>query len=230
MNITLIIQRRKQENFSRISKSFCLGKTFPKDIPSHLARGLRGSDSTETIGKKSIRVFGAAQPVSQTKVMAQVLQEELEKGINPEETLIVLPDENLLLPVLHSVSGYVEKLNVTMGFPIGATPVFNLVEILIELQINRKGPDFNHRPVLALLGHPYLIAEDAGAANVKRKEILHRNWVYIPMGYLASETHLHRLIFRPLKGVFCHTCVPSLRPSEISVQLPILIKSIFFIL
>ena len=35
--------------------------------------------------------------------------------------------------------GYVEKLNVTMGFPIGATPVFNLVELLIELHINRKG-------------------------------------------------------------------------------------------
>ena len=177
-----------------------LGKTFPKDIPSHLARGLRASDASEAMGKKSIRVFGAAQPVSQTKVMAQVLQEELEKGINPEETLIVLPDENLLLPVLHSVSGYIEKLNVTMGFPIGATPVFNLVELLIELHISRKGSDFNHRPVLALLGHPYLIAEDAGAANVKRKEILYRNWVYIPMGYLASATHLHRLIFKPIEG------------------------------
>ena len=177
-----------------------LAKTFPKDIPSHLARGLRGSDSTQTTGKKSIRIFGAAQPVSQAKLMAQVLQEELEKGINPEETLIVLPDENLLLPVLHSVSGHVEKLNVTMGFPIGATPVFNLVELLIELHINRKGSDFNHRPALALLGHPYLIAEDAGASNVKRKEILHRNWVYIPMGYLASATHLHRLIFQAIEG------------------------------
>lgn len=176
-----------------------LGKTFPKDIPSNLIFGFRKPDLTDTAGNKSIRIFGAAHPVSQTKVMAQVLQDELIKGINPEDTLIVLPDENLLLPVLHSVSGYVEKLNVTMGFPIGATPVFNLVEILVELQINRKGSDFNHRQVLALLGHPYLIAEDAGVSNTKRKEILNQNWVHIPMGYLASETVLHRLIFKPIE-------------------------------
>lgn len=169
-----------------------LGKTFPDDVPANFASGLHGNDN---IGKKSIRVFGAAHPVSQTKLMAQVLEEELKKGMDPENSIIVLPDENLLLPVLHSVSGHVEKLNVTMGFPIGATPVFNLIELLIELQIHRKGLDFNHKQVLALLGHPYIIAEEAGVANAKRKEILTANWVYIPSGYLASETHLHRLIF-----------------------------------
>jgi CRISPR/Cas system-associated exonuclease Cas4 (RecB family) len=179
-----------------------LGKTFPKDLPSNLLSGFRKSlpgDSSEgsvPSTTKSVRLFGASQPLSQAKLMAQVLKEQMAKGINPEDTLIVLPDENLLLPVLHSVSGDVEKLNVTMGFPIGATPVFNLVEVLVEMQINSKGDEFNHREVLALLGHPYLIAEDAGVANEKRKEILSRNWVHIPMGYLASKTHLHRLIFK----------------------------------
>lgn len=181
-----------------------LGKTFPKELPSNLISGFKTFVSPEgSVEKlpetKSIKIYGAAQPVSQAKLMSQILKEALEKGINPEETLIVLPDENLLLPVLHSVSGYIEKLNVTMGFPIGATPVFNLVEILVEMQINRKGMDFNHRQVLALLGHPYLIAEDAGVANAKRKEILNRNWVHVPMGYLASETQLHRSIFKPVE-------------------------------
>ncbi len=169
-----------------------LGKTFPGDVPANFTSGLHEADGST---KKSIRVFGAAHPLSQAKLMAQVLQEQIKKGIDPENTIIVLPDEKLLLPVLHSVSGYVEKLNVTMGFPISATPVFNLIELLVDLHIHRKGLDFNHRQVLALLGHPYIIAEEAGAANAKRKEILSRNWVYIPSGYLASETQLHRLIF-----------------------------------
>lgn len=179
-----------------------LGKTFPNDIPSNLVLNYKTTDKVDINSdlkeKKLVRIFGAAQPIGQTKMMSQILWEELAKGMNAENTLLVLPDENLLLPVLHSVSGYVEKLNVTMGFPIGATPVFNLVEILVELQINRQGSDFNHRQVLALLGHPYLIAEDAGACNAKRKEILNRNWVHIPNGYLAAQTHLHRLIFSPI--------------------------------
>jgi CRISPR/Cas system-associated exonuclease Cas4 (RecB family) len=177
-----------------------LGKTFPEDIPSNFSGKTEDMISDlKTNQGKSVRIFGAAQPVSQTKLMSQVLQEELDKGIDPEDTLIVLPDENLLLPVLHSVSGSVEKLNVTMGFPIGATPVFNLIEILIEMQINRQPLNFNHRQVLALLGHPYLIAADAGVANAKRKEILNNNWVHVPMSYLSTEIQLHRLVFRPIE-------------------------------
>jgi hypothetical protein len=179
-----------------------LGKTFPKDIPSNFIASSIGNDipSDRTLSSnKSVKIFGAAQPVSQTKLMSQILQDEIDKGIDPEDTLIVLPDENLLLPVLHSISGSVEKLNVTMGFPIGATPVFNMIELLIELQINRLGESFNHRQVLALLGHPYLIAADAGVANVKRKEILSNNWVHVPMGFLASEIQLHRIVFKPVE-------------------------------
>jgi hypothetical protein len=168
-----------------------LGRTFPKDIPAHFleAPGKEG-------GVKSARLFGAAQPVGQAKLMAQVLAGELKKGILPEDTLIVLPDEKLLMPVLHGISGDVENLNVTMGFPLSSTPVFNLIELLIELQITRKDGHFNHRSVLALLGHPYVVAADPAASNARRKEILQHNWVFIPQTYLASVVELHRLIFQ----------------------------------
>ena len=90
-----------------------LGKTFPKDIQSNFIASSIGndilSDRSLSSGNKSIRVFGAAHPVSQTKIMSQVLQEEMEKGIDPEETFIALPDENLLLPVLHSISGILKS-------------------------------------------------------------------------------------------------------------------------
>ena len=145
---------------------------------------------------KSLRVFGSAQPIGQTKLMAQVLQEELKKGIVPEDTLIVLPDEKLLMPVLHGISGNVEKLNVTMGFALSNTPLFNLVELLMELQIGIRKDHFSHRQVLAILGHPYVVAADTVSANAKRKEILFHNWVSIPQSFLVTSVELHRLIFR----------------------------------
>jgi hypothetical protein len=170
-----------------------LGKTFSKDIPSHFTAALQ---SGKNAGKtKSIRVFGAAQPVGQAKVMAQVLREQLAAGIDPEDTLIVLPDEKLLLPVLHGLSADVEKLNITMGFPVSSTPLYNLVELLIEMQIGARHDQFNHRQVLALLGHPYVVAADAAVANTKRKEILSNNWVHVHRNFLASAVPLHRLIF-----------------------------------
>jgi len=169
-----------------------LGKTFSKDIPANFTALLTGKDAGLP---KSIQIYGAAQPVGQAKVMAQVLREQLGRGINPEDTLIVLPDEKLLLPVLHGLSADVEKLNITMGFPVSSTPLYNLVELLVEMQIGARHDQFNHRQVLALLGHPYVVAAEAAVANAKRKEILANNWVHVHRNFLASGVPLHRRIF-----------------------------------
>jgi CRISPR/Cas system-associated exonuclease Cas4 (RecB family) len=175
--------------FREYQKHPILGKTFSSDVPANLLTKKAESENPK------IHLFGAAQPIGQAKLMASVLNEKLQT-FKPDETLIVLPDEKLLIPVLHGVSGMVDALNVTMGFPLSSTPLSNLVEILIDLQLTRKGTDFNHRQVLAILSHPYVIAADAVSSNNKRKEILKHNWVHIPEGFLASETDLHRIIFR----------------------------------
>ena len=173
--------------FREYQRKPVLGNTFPADTPAHFQEKISSG--------KEVHLYAAAQPIAQTKLMAQVLQEGLKSGINPEETLVVLADEKMLMPVLHGISGSVDKLNVTMGFPLVNTPMFNFIELLIDLQINRKGDHFNHRQALALLGHPYVVAANAVSANEKRKEILNHNWVHIPKGYLGTEVPLHRKIF-----------------------------------
>jgi hypothetical protein len=171
------------EFFRQYQNHPVLGKTFPTDIPAHFSK------------KKNVRVIGAAQPVGQAKIMSQILQEEIAKGLIPQETLIVLPDEKLMLPVLHGVSSDVDKLNVTMGFPLSNTPMFNLIELLIEMQTHRKEDFYHHRQVISLLNHPYLISVDPAAANEKRKRIQGENWVMVPGNMLRSDHVLQKLIF-----------------------------------
>jgi hypothetical protein len=178
--------------FREYQEHAVLGKTFPDHVPAHFL------NRTDGIAKK-IKLFGAPQPIAQAKLATQVLGEALQAGMNPEDTLLVLPDEKLLLPVLHGVAGEADKLNVTMGFPLSATPMFNMMELLIELQLTRKEDHFNHRAVVALLGHPYVVAADTASSHTKRKDILFANWVQIPKSYLASTTPLHRLIFREVE-------------------------------
>lgn len=160
-----------------------LGKTFPANIPANFNQ------------KKHVRVIGAAQPVGQAKIMAQLLQEEFQKGLIAEETLLVLPDEKLMLPVLHGISASVDKLNITMGYPLGSTPMFNLIELLIELQTQRKGDFYHHRQVISLLNHPHVISTDPAAANEKRKRIQNENWVMVPGSMLRTDHVLHKHIF-----------------------------------
>lgn len=160
-----------------------LGKTFNANAPANFST------------KKNMRVIGAAQPVGQAKIMAQLLQHELENGMIPEETLIVLPDEKLMLPVLHGISGSIDKLNVTMGYPLTNTPMFNLIELLIELQTHRRGDFYHHRQVLSLLNHPHVISADPASANEKRKRIQGENWVMVPGSMLRTDHVLQKLIF-----------------------------------
>jgi hypothetical protein len=167
-----------------------LKKTFSTDVPANFSQKVQR-------GQK-LKMYGAAQPIGQAKLMAQTLSEEFKKGLIPEETLIVLPDEKLLLPVLHGIPVDFEKLNVTMGFPLSSTPLFNFLELIIDLQIQRKADHFNHRQVLAVIGHPYVVAADAASSNAKRKEILRANWVHIPKNFLATEVEIHRIIFQEL--------------------------------
>ncbi|HLT79537.1 MAG TPA: PD-(D/E)XK nuclease family protein [Cyclobacteriaceae bacterium] len=175
--------------FRELQQHSVLGKTFPDDIPANFRK------------KKSIKVMGAAQHIAQAKFAAQVLEDALAKGMKPEETLVVLPDENLLFPVLHSVSGPVPKLNVTMGFPLSSTPLFNLFELLMQMQIGARNEALNHREVMALLGHPYGVAADAANALAKRKEILDNNWVWVPQEFLQSGPELFRTMFRRVEPV-----------------------------
>ncbi len=164
-----------------------LKATFPSDIPAHFNR------------PKKVKVMGSAQHIGQAKLMSMLLGEELDKGIDPEDTLIVLPDEKLLLPVLHSVAGHVDKMNVTMGLPLASTPVFNLVEFLVELQQFHRNGHFNHRQVLAILAHPYVIGADPSHAHKTRKSILEKNQVSVPAEFLVTGPAAYQQIFIPLE-------------------------------
>jgi CRISPR/Cas system-associated exonuclease Cas4 (RecB family) len=135
--------------------------------------------------------------------MSQLVQEQFSAGMKAEETLIVLPDEKLLMSVLHGISGSVDKLNVTMGYSLIQTPLFSLVEVLMELQERKRGNEFAYRPVLGILNHPYGIAPDPDNAAMKRHEIIEKNWIQIPAGFLASGNDLHRTIFRFIEIESC---------------------------
>lgn len=47
---------------------------------------------------------------------------------------VILCNENLLQPVLHSLPQQVEKVNITMGFPLTDAPIYSFVMALLSLQ------------------------------------------------------------------------------------------------
>ena len=114
------------------------------------------------------------------------------------QTAVVLPDEQLLLPVLHSIPPQIERINVTLGYPLSGTPVASLMDFLQSLQknvrITAQAPLFYHSDVIGILRHPYVSPTCPDEVASILQSITDRNQVYIPQSSL-SVTPLLRLLF-----------------------------------
>lgn len=111
---------------------------------------------------KSISVIGAAKNVAQAKVAGSLVSEIKKIDPNLQETAVVLADENLLFPVLHSLPENLKDINVTMGYPLKNTPVagffdliFALHETGLKLSQGKTNYSFYHSDVLKFLSHAY---------------------------------------------------------------------------
>ncbi|MCL2560727.1 MAG: PD-(D/E)XK nuclease family protein [Rikenellaceae bacterium] len=116
-----------------------------------------------------------------------------------KRTAIVLTDENLLVPVLHSMPPEAERINVTMGYPLHLTPAYSFVERLITLRQRQRIRDgvqiFYHEDVRGLLEHPYVgDGVERGAALLK--EISDGRQIYVTAAGFPAES-IHVAVFEP---------------------------------
>ena len=151
-----------------------------------------------------IELIGLPSSVGQAKQVYDLLEKWMDEGVIPHpdraiDTAVVLPDEHLLLPVLHSLPPEIDPVNITMGYLLMHTPVSGLIDLLFELQKQvrfvKGEPAFYHRTVSALLAHQYVSQVNKDYTLRLLQEIRRYNKIFIPLSDL-SGTPLFRCIFR----------------------------------
>jgi hypothetical protein len=152
---------------------------------------------------RSIELIAVPSGVGQTKLVRQKLQELYPEGSSPTseelmKTVVILSDENLLLPMLHSVPRETDKVNITMGYPLSITPAAALVDHLFALQrtVRRSGEtqSFYYRNVQLILQHPYLLQAAHNTAKELSENITRFNKIYISKEEFGKDDLL-KLIF-----------------------------------
>ncbi|WP_436415099.1 PD-(D/E)XK nuclease family protein [Petrimonas sp.] len=156
--------------------------------------------------KPQVKLIGIPSGVGQAKIMNQLLTQLLNKknisepnaGLN---TAIVLPDENLLLPVLYSIPQEIEKINVTMGYSLQHSSVASLIENIALLHHNVRETDgeaaFYFRFVLSVLNHPLVTMVAKAETDALKAYIQQYNRVVLTVSELATHPFLS-LIFSPV--------------------------------
>ena len=166
-----------------------------RDFPSPLSGELFKNLSKP----KEVHYIASSTENAQARYLPQWIRNNL---TTPEkETAVVLCNEALLQPVLHSLPAEIKHVNITMGFPLSQTPVYSFLIALLELHthgFNFKSGRYTFQSVVTLLKHPYT-RQLTGQAELLEKELTRNNRFYPLPGELGKDEFLTRL-FTPLSG------------------------------
>lgn len=147
---------------------------------------------------KKIRYISASTENAQARFLfSQTAQMGSEK-----ENAIVLCNEALLLPVLHSIPQDVQNVNITMGFPLAQTPVYSFINAAMELQTNGYRPDtgrFTYEAVSKILKHPYTRQLSDHATRLER--VLTKTNRFYPLPSELKKDDFLTILFTPQSNI-----------------------------
>ena len=154
---------------------------------------------------KKIRYISASTENAQARFLPEwvkATQTHTTQIVSEKENAIVLCNEALLLPVLHSIPQDVQNVNITMGFPLAQTPVYSFINAAMELQTNGYRPDtgrFTYEAGSKILKHPYTRQLSDHATRLER-ELTKTNRFYPLPSELKKDDFL-TILFTPQSNI-----------------------------
>jgi hypothetical protein len=135
-----------------------------------------------TLAKK-IQVIGTPKTIGQAKIAGKLVEKIMQE--NPDDinkTAVVLGEESLLLPLLHSLPKSIQALNITMGYSAKNNPAQLLLAKLFKLHIHalKRNPNsyvFYYKDLMDILTHP--LVEPYSNTSALAKIINQNNYTFI---------------------------------------------------
>ncbi len=116
---------------------------FNTSLPNYISDNYRNN--------KIFNIIEVQKNISQVKFVGELLSKLSEEDL--KQTAVVLADENLLNPLLHSLPSSIEKVNITMGVTLKSFPITVFFNMLLSLHESESN-NYYYKDVIALLNHP----------------------------------------------------------------------------
>lgn len=131
---------------------------------------------------KEISVFGIPKQIGQAKHIGELLEHLINTKTTLNNTAVVLGDENLLIPVLNALPLNIERLNITMGFPLKSIPLASLFENLFRIH-KTVSSTFYYKDVITILSNrslqPLFHYDGKDQTNILIEHITYHNIAYL---------------------------------------------------
>lgn len=159
----------------------------------HTPRG--GDDPAE----RSWDVVHAVSSTGQARVAAAAIKSLLEGGAKEDDIAVVLADASLLQPMLAAMPEGVERVNVTMGLPVGDSTAAALMNVLVRMAENMRVRDdkilLHHADVTDVLRHTLIRSALGEAADAAVEEVRTAGRIRVEAQTLAAKGELFTTLF-----------------------------------
>ena len=146
--------------------------------------------------KKNIKIYETSKKVSQVKTISKILNEIYSKD-KDTRTAIILPQSQMLRPLLNSIPKNISELNVSMSVPLIDLELPELTLSLFNLYVNFKSNRFYHKDVLNIISNnlfTLIFKEEKKAFNNLKATVNQKNMIYISKEYLKKTFESNRII------------------------------------
>lgn len=107
---------------------------------------------------------------SQAALAGEILKNEK----SPEKVVIVLSESGSIMPVLWEIPENIAEFNVSAGYSLKKSSLYDLVALIFKAQVTRKESEYYTGDYLKVLLHPFIKNMDMGKGAVVTRIIVHK--------------------------------------------------------
>lgn len=112
--------------------------------------GVSIKPQTPAVFRENFRLYQGFDIHSQASIVKGIL----ENNKNNENTVVVVPRPETVIPLLSQISSELEEFNVSMGYPLKRSALYALFDLLFKVQESKKERNYYTKDYLNLLRHP----------------------------------------------------------------------------
>ena len=137
---------------------------------------------------KNIFIYETTKQIAQVKTVANLVQ-EIFKNKTKEKTAIILPNQELLRPLISSLPDSIDNLSLSISNPLINMRLTKFAINFFEMYSRKKNNSFYYKDILNFLSNVFLRTshkKHIDSFEKIRLDIVNKNMVYVTSSYILS--------------------------------------------
>ncbi len=138
--------------------------------------------------RKNISIYETTKQIAQVKTAANLIH-EISKKKSKDKTAIILPNQELLMPLISSLPESIEKLSISISNSVINMQLSKFATNFFEMYSRKKSNSFYYKDILNTLSNSYLLRSNPTKTDLYesiKSNIINKNMVYVSSKYLQE--------------------------------------------